>query len=603
MSLKLSALAVFVLLITAPVYGQNEVYPEPQPGATETSLGSFLEPRFQTQLGVCISGNPTKMNLKLDRPLRSDKILSAIPPQLADPSVNLRGTVLLMPEQSVGRAFAYVYPSKKIPVTNVAPPVVDYLVADYLENPRLLTERGFNLAYYDYNCSMSIAAALKLNAGWSFPMAQVSSALQNDLNSKNTYHLALVSGTMASPLWKMYNSSAGDDYKTYAQMLIWEWYANHPTAVNDARPSRYLLTQFDGISVYKVLTHSVTNDGKVNVSGSANIAVLDLSGQLETALKTSAEAKVETFGLAARKATAGDSLSFEDFPLASTIATQLTTSGKAHLDPSADLRLSPSTKHTQVITGVSEGVCKRKWSIEKVNNALAGTLGITETSWIRAKDAGSLPTCKFTVSYDTNPVAPGGLAPTQVNLDYYLVSELRDNTNAVKATAKLKADTVSLSSSGLPAIQFSNAPGIPVITTTTAGGVNFYTFQWTFNFPVSEDTKQSEKIASVHPVPNELKLTCGTKAISPLPGSFSYNTTTSVLSLSFSRSTNSSVEPLDMAKPELCTLSGRATFTLNSGTQIQRDIQPTTAFYHQLLPAPSPTPNPNPTPAPSPQEF
>jgi hypothetical protein len=598
---KLLTSVVLILLFTAPAYSQNEVNPPIQSGATSSTLGSYLEPLFQSQLSLCITGNPGKTNLKIKRTF-TEKTLSAVPPQLNDQSLKLGGTVLFMPDQSVARAFAYVYPAKSIPAPDATLRLNDYIVADYLENPRLLTAQGFPLAYYDHSCATSIAASLKANAGWTFPMADVSSALQNDLNSKNTYHLALVSGTMSSPLWEMYKSKESQDYKTYGQLLIWDWYSRHPDAVADTT-KRYLLTQFNGVSVYKLTTNSFTDDGKVKATAGATLPVLKISGELEAAYKTSTEVKVESFGLVARQASAGNTFNFEDFPSVSTVAALLSASAKAHLDPSSDLRLGPATRHIQVLTGVPQAVCTSKWRVEKVNTTQGGKLDIPDTpKWEDAKDANSLPTCKFTVSYTLDAVAPGAQPPTQVNLDYYLVTELPDAAGTIKGTAKIKADTVSLSSSGEPTIQPPSAPGIANIAKSTVGDVNFYTFQWSINFTVSEDQKPSEKILSVQALPTDLKLTCGAdRVISQLSGSLSYNTTNSLLSLSVSRMTNDSVERLDMSKSDPCTLSGRVTFTLKSGAQVQRDIPPFTyAGYQKLLPASAPSPSPAPSPAPSP---
>jgi hypothetical protein len=526
------------------------------------------------------------------------KFLSAVPPQLNDPSLQLKGTVVILPDQSVSRAFAYVYPGKALVVN--APDLGNYIIADYLEDPKLMIAKGFDWAGYDHSCSSSLAASLKANASWTFPIAQVATALQADLSGKSTYRLALISGTMYSPLWTMYTSN--QDQKTYAQMLIWDWYLRHPNATTDNIP-RYLLTQFNGVSVYKIMTSSFSKDGKVDASASASLPPINLSGSLQAAYNTLSQTTVESFGLVIRKTGDAEVVKFEPLPSISTISSQLSTSAQARLDSNTtDLRLRPSTSHTQVITGIPASICTGRWRAEKIDAQLGGKLSVGSRTPIDLKDDKSLPACRISIQYDLDPAAPVAEPPKGINLEYNLVTEILDG-NTVKATAKIRAGTVSLSSSGLPAIQSSTSMGVPVVNKTEQANITFYTFQWPVVFSVTEDTNTPEKIASVRPIGSgDLKLTCGSRTILPLSASLSY--TNSSLGVSVIHAANSSLESLEKDALEPCLLTGRVTFVLNSGAFVQRDLPDSTVFYYrEAKPIPKPTPSPSPAPSPGAAGF
>jgi hypothetical protein len=238
-------------------------------------LGSFLEKPFQLQLGYCITGTETAKTLILKKTLSHDREISAIPPQLNDPSLTLTSNVVFNNNSSVGRAFGYVYNNQSVVLPN--PDGNNFLLIDYLEDPQLMTLSGLNNAIYDYSCSSSIAASMNLNAGWTFPIAQIASAIEADASKKTSYHLALVSGTFYSPFWSFYNSAISQDWKTYAQLLAWEWYTRHPAAATD-NVKRFALTQFDGVAVYKVTTNAFAVNGKADAKASLSSPAINISG-------------------------------------------------------------------------------------------------------------------------------------------------------------------------------------------------------------------------------------------------------------------------------------------------------------------------------------
>jgi hypothetical protein len=567
---------------------QPTPYPAIPPNATTASLGSFLEQPFELQLGYCITGSETAKTFTLKKALSHDRAISAIPPQLNDPTLNVTSTVYLNNNASVGRAFGYVYTGQSI----ITPAINgnDYMLVDYLEDPQLMTLTGLNQAIYDYSCSSSIAASLSLNAGWTFPIAQVASALQADSSRKTSYHLALVSGTFYSPFWSLYNSSVSPDWKTYAQMLGWEWYTRHPGAGQDGI-KRSVLTQFDGVALYKVMTNSLAVDGKVDAKASLTTPAVSLSAALQASYNSTETVSVNSYQLAVRQVGGKESDHFEDLPSLKVLSSQL--SAHAHLDPkSTDLRLQQvPTSHDQLLSGVPPVICSGTWRPEIAPGAsLGGVLSLIGSSPIGSPDPSLPPSCRISILFTPTQPAAGQPWPTHVTLSYLLDTDIFDPASATPltavATAKFPADPVSLSASGLPFVSASTSlgavdAGYP--KTNDAGGIHFFTYQWTFSYPVQEDTVATEKIATVNAGLSDITLACpaGDRKVLPESGSVSYSG--SVLTVTLTHSSDSTKEQLSTSQSELCTLNGRVSFTLANSVAVVRDLPATQTIYPSVI--------------------
>lgn len=601
--MRRSILMLQLCLAVSPVCRANaQTWQSIPAGQTSASLGSYLEGVFQAQLGFCVTGNPKQQkSLTVSKGL-SRKTLSAVPPPLNDPSLKLSGTIDMMPDQSVGRAFAYVYPSQSVQnVTN--PNGGNYLIGDYLENHKLLTLKGFDWAFYDYSCSSSIAAQMKANAGYTFPIAQVSAAMQADASSKTSYTLGLVSGTMYSPLWSMYNSTESQAYSTYGQLLVWEWYRRHSGAASDGA-KRYLLSQFNGVSLYKMTTTSTSDNGQANISGSITTAVANMSLAVQGTYESSTDASVGAYGLVIRRLDdgTGSTAIFQDFPSVSDLVAALSRSAAAHLDPSStDNRLLPTTTHAQVITGIPQTVCANSdWRLDTSAmtmppNSVLALAGKTVVA--PDPNGNTLPGCRFVVSFTTDPNSQ----LNHISLDYSLVNDLKNNAGTPIASAKIKADLVSLTSSGLPSIHgpVLSSTGVPTTSTSTQGGIDFYQIAWNEVYSVTEDTVPAEKISSVVSQPATLTMTCGGTTISSVsPSSANLSYSNQSLSLAINISPNSASGALDTSHFVVCTLAGRINFNLASGP-VSRDLPVSTVLFPKAVvtpPAQSPTaPTPTPT--------
>lgn len=592
MSLRSASICLFLIVLmttlsaTASAQDPTPPFPLLTEGTTSGKLGSYMEGLFARQLGVCLTGSPSPKNLKVTQRnwgITTVKDVSAIPPALTDPSLKPNGVVFIGFDSSIGRTFAYVYPSKSLVIKT--PDANNYVIADYLEDPKLLALTGLNSAVYDFGCSASIAASMKLNNKWSFPPADISTALQADLSSKSTYHLAFVSGIFYSPLWQAYMSTTDSDWRTYGRMLLWEWYSRHPQAASDQVP-RFVLTQFNGAAVYRLFTSSFSNDGKADLSVALGAASVNFSGSLQAAYDQSSQSRVESFGIVARQleGSSSEDDAFQTLPSLPELAGRISSAGKAHLDPdSTDHRLYSATAHAQIIYGIPEVICKSPWSINP-STTQDGNLTISSSPiFTDPKDSKTPPYCKIQVSYQLNsPPGPNARA----SLAYVLQTDIKDSNDSVLATAKFKADEVSLSSTGKPSVDPESSTGMPDSPVTlNQGGITFFTYSWTLKFPVEEDTLQQDKISSVTPSVMEPKVTCtGHPDVAPVSGTTAFSG--GQLTVVLQHKNNDTIENLDLSRfSQPCSFTGRVVFTLNNGLQVAADIPATQVFYSPFKPA------------------
>jgi hypothetical protein len=583
----------FLFAIIQSSKAQNKPFDPIPGGATTATLGQFLEGPYQVAQGYCINQNPGPVKLKISHGLGHSQELSAVPPQLFDPSLHLEQTVLITGDESVGRAFSYVYADQTVLVQN--PSVDDFLVADYLQDPASMAAAGFDGAFYDYNCTASFAASLKSNSGWSFPIAKIAAGLSADASGQTQFHFGFVSAKLRSPIWSFYHSTVTQDQKTYAAFLMWEWYLRHPAAVSDGK-SRFLLADFDGVALFKVATRTLSTNGKVDAAVAFSSPAVSINAALQAAYQSSSRADVTSYGLAVREVNSKEQDHFESLPSAAAIAQQLHDTASAHLDPaSTDLRLQANDMdHVQVITGVPRVVCERPWQTELPQGTnLTGSLRVKSTSYLDASTSSNVtfPTCRFTVTY-----SPGNPLPDRVDLNYFLTTELVDSSNHALATSKIVADKVSLSASGLPAIGNTSSRGqvdTNFPTTSITGSITFFTYQWTLPYSIKEDTaSNNQKIANVGLQTDSAQITCGSRKITPLSASVAYApgpNATGTMTLVLTHSSDDQHEKLDTSQLEFCSLGAGLVFTLNSGASVPRKLPSTQILYPRAAPAPSPS--------------
>lgn len=599
---RLLILSAWFIVTSIVTFAHAQDPPPPKPllpdNAASGNLGSYLEGIFQGQLVTCISGgsDSTPRPLTVTKGLGGaiHKQISAIPPILRDPSIKLDDNVTIGYDASVARTFAYVYSQQALlTAADSAPDVSNYLVSNYLEDPQLMTTSGLDSAVYDLSCSSALAASIKANSSWSFPPAQISAAIEADISSKSTYHLALVSGTFYSPIWQAYKSTISSDWGTYGRMLAWDWYSRHPGAASD-HTSRYLLSQFKGISIYQIKTTSFSSDGQATLSAAVQIPAATISGSLKASYNQNSAATVNDFHIVVRPgATPGaPDAQFQPFPSLANLSSKINSSGRARLDPnSTDHRLFIATTHAQTIYGVAQSTCQSPWKIAPAATS-DGTLALVGSpAWADANVTDATnpipPSCKFQISF-TLQSPPSATA--REDLNYSLTNDVTSESGDVLGTVKFVADTVHLSSSGKPSIDPQSTTGVPPppdVKDLGTTGIKQFTYEWDLSFPVEEDVILADQIDHISPNIISPKISCGGTTIPPILNATAAYTNGTPLAVKVTHINTTNNENIDTTKINVaCSFSGSVQFTLKNGITSTMDFPSTTVFYSPLIPSP-----------------
>ena len=562
-----------------PLTAQVKPYPPPPDDKTKAyPMSSYLEQKFGDQMSNCLT-NPSKRSLTVkDSGFRGKTYaITAIPsPLLTDANVHINDSVLPEITDAAGRVFAYVYPSKTVRTT---PDDYVYLDLDYLQDPAGMLPLGTSSTLYNYSCSSNIAWQMKANAGASFPVADVSTALQADTSTTNSSQLGFIFGRFNSPLWDMYNNPKNLDWKTYADLLMWGWYTGHPGAVTDG-VGRYLLTQFTGATGYKLSSKKEDVNGTLSVSGGFTIPVASLQTGIQAAYNNTTSVTASLFSLVIEVDGSGKEVDgFTAMPSASQVISDvapLTSNVTTKLDTShsSSRLLQAGSVHVQILNGVPADFCQPgRWTLSAVPN---GTLTFDDTPTVPIAAApASLapPGCSFRIKY--KPTTAPALTDT-VALQYKLVLTIGASQLAINAAP------VYLSANGKPTIDPTTDHGIYTKTSSTSGGKTFDTYAYSLVFPIENDATDPTSSVST---PLTVAIACGAgstiRTFPAVSAKATYDATAAAITLTFSETNDDSVTTLDSTDDQ-CHLSGNAILTLQSGTILPKGLPDTLLYYPKI---------------------
>jgi len=132
-------------------------------------------------------------------------------------------------------------------------------------------------------------------------------------------------------------------------------------------------------------------------------------------------------------------------------------------------------------------------------------------------------------------------------------------------------------------------PGPPDTKPLPGTGDTIFTYDWTLNYPVAEDSAAPEKIASVAPDVLDAHLKCeNVNEIAPLTTHASFSA--GQLTVMIEHQNKESKENLDYTKfSRGCIFNGKVTFSLNNGMAVTAVIPDTQIYYSPVkIPAPAP---------------
>lgn len=580
----LVTVAALVAAVTTLVHAQIQgPFDLPKPGQ-KTQLKNYLEAKFQDQLTRCM-GKPHLTAHTGFWIFGKDVPISAVPqPLLTDGNITLDDAVLPEIDQSMARVFAYVYPTKEVQ-GNLQDQFLDM---DYLQDPKTMLPQGESSTLYNYSCSSNISFALKANAGFTWPIAEISSALQADYSNATAAQIGMVFGTFRSPLAKYFQGS-DTALRAYATLVLWEFYAQNADKRGAASPG-FLLKQLDGTSSYRLFTNTQDVSGKVNFSAKLANPIVSVDTSGETQYNSQQQIYSENFSVAIKGNLVGDD--FMAVPPSESINSIPTS---AILDPtSTDGRLLGDSRHVQVLEGVPKQWCdSNNWHIINHQRSQIGDLNLVSGATIPADPPKGSPDGPPSCSFLVEASGPFPAGQDTIILSYSLATSLDSNddvnddnpaTPTPSGTIIVHASNVRLSANGKPIIDPTRSRGIPTDAPSKAGGIPFDDLSYNdLTYSIEDDS--NDRVATVGPHPT-MSLVCGggdDKRTIELTPSATYIPANAQLTIAVDHLANENIEKLDVNNYDTCVLTGTVDLTLaTSGEVVPKPIPDTTLYYPKV---------------------
>jgi len=387
-------------------------------------------------------------------------------------------------DYTVANAFAVVSS------TETLPDIVDpksKLAMDVLQDPITMLPTGVSRVVYSSNCTAILGAALGADANVSFPIAKLSATVKADYQSSDTGELGMIVGVFNSPFLQLYNGLLSRDSAVFAHLALWDWYRNkYSTATSIAPDKYYVLSWFNGVSLYKVNKESRQTDGSVNMSASASyLSLASVTSSLTAQYKNYGAINVNNYKFAAFAFKDSPRSKFEQLDAPDQIISWAKQNAFAVLDSKSFgsnniLRQGYPEVHSQVINGVPEELCNHNfWTPNPSAFAKVGTLSVTGETFVAISAAQAVPGCSLTLTFKPDDALFTGASTGNIDLVYSLDSKVADKTLEITA-ARVPLQTSSL----------------PLLTPSSVGPVNFgsptssgsgYVLEWNLKASVQDD--------------------------------------------------------------------------------------------------------------------
>jgi hypothetical protein len=285
-------LTVFLLFFGASAIAQRLHSPY-DTNDDKGKLRSYLETDFQKIAAACKVSPLVTARVDKDKLKAGDQI-SVVPVTLQKDIVNFDRPIAAYFDRSPATLFSLVFLDTERRV-NGSFPFFDparILPADYAQDPVTMLPSGGSSVFYNYTCSSIINAAINLKTGITFPVATLSSAIQDQYGTDKQSVISLVEGHFKSPLNDFFGIGADAVHRNFGTLLLWEWYLANPSRTNG---TAYWLSTFDGVSLYRSSVAKRSNSGSASFSATANYAVLSTEAALKASLGTSESFRVEEY--------------------------------------------------------------------------------------------------------------------------------------------------------------------------------------------------------------------------------------------------------------------------------------------------------------------
>lgn len=277
-----------VSLMPVAVSAQSPVWAAPFPirddRADRLKAGEMLERVHQLVLSSC--GNLPRFR---ERRLGNDRDLSRIP-QFIQLAVDLEDSVRRVRPSSLARAFSYVAPAGRDPLTLANPLNSRHLDLDPLMDPALMIPVGDNRLVYVNSCRSIGSAAADAGINVSGFVAAAANAMANVATNQS---VAVTAGRFVSPFDELLQSTGST--AVYGRLIAWDWYRRNSNALTTGGTYRRSLS---GYATARLLTREMDASLRASVEGRTGLlAFASLRGQAQASIIRSEGAEVVVYSL------------------------------------------------------------------------------------------------------------------------------------------------------------------------------------------------------------------------------------------------------------------------------------------------------------------
>lgn len=394
-------------------------FPTVAPAGQSLRAGGYLERNFETVIRGC-NLSPSKWVHERGWPA-SDVRKSTIPKTLQDALRNkLEIPVESQWDRSLSWAFAYIYRQEE---REGRPTFEDSrtIRLNLVGNPTSMVPEGVSNVAYAHNCNSLVTQTFKASGGFKLPYMSLQAGLSGEYSGADNVSFSVYEGIFTSPVETML--LRGGTSRLYANLLLWDWYAN-----NDLAPAEtaYYLTRYEGLAGAFIRNANRELNGRINVDGSLSAAIVNAEAATALSLQQSSRISVTEHSTAAYNEPAGrrrDIGDYKQMPTLAALVSEINGTATPRLQPGFDavLRRGGTHNHRQILEGVPQGLCNIvTWDVDSASKNRGVFLTEVDTT---APTAPGIERCEFSVQYKPlNDVFTGPQNRGSVTLTYSLAT-------------------------------------------------------------------------------------------------------------------------------------------------------------------------------------
>lgn len=446
-----------VLMFSLPVLAQ---LPKPFMSDDDKSrIRGHLETQFQYVTDAC-KISPLK-TARLDGNRIKDGVqISAVPVTLQKDIAQFDRPVVGYFDRSTAELFSLMFIETERKASKTSYPFFDpkrMLPTDYLQDPVTMLPKGSSALFYNHTCSSIVNAALSANLGIAFPIATLSSAIQDQYGNDKHTVVSLVEGHFSSPLNDYFGPGADFAHRNYGPLLVWEWYVTNPQQANQ---ETFWLSTFDGLALYRSTVDKRRNNGQGTVDSRVSFPVVTATSALKASFDNATSLTVDKYFIFPYTADGGEWGHFERVPKASDIISMFAGIHTTQEPFNEVVKQTPPAPYiiSQELEGVPPALCQPgPWKVRDLS-ANPNSLYDISVSNIKPDSTSGFAKCKFIISFGpkqdlfkiSNPALVYAYVYSAIGLPELVIQAAQVNldTSAAPDVHLIKYDRVGASRKG-----------------------------------------------------------------------------------------------------------------------------------------------------------